>query len=219
MKTQPNIPRLILASASPRRSDLLRLLDIPFRVEIADVPEFSARHPHLAPREICLANAAAKARAVAARFPDDLILGADTEVALESRVFGKPRSLAEAARFLTDLSGRTHQVITAVCLLNARHRFRRSFTETTRVTFHPLSPALIQRYLASIRPLDKAGAYAVQENGEWIIEHIHGSLTNVVGLPVAALRQALQALPAALAFHPSSTAPARRRRTVRRPTR
>lgn len=219
MNTKPNSPRLILASASPRRSDLLRLLDIPFLVEVADVPEFSARHPHLAPREICLANAAAKARAVAARFPDDLILGADTEVALESRVFGKPRSLTEAARFLADLSGHTHQVITAVCLLCAKHRFRRSFTETTHVTFHPLSPARIQRYLASIRPLDKAGAYAVQENGEWIIERIHGSLTNVVGLPVAALRQALQALPASLRFHPPRRTPTARRRALRPPAR
>ncbi|MBL9127466.1 MAG: septum formation protein Maf [Verrucomicrobiales bacterium] len=185
-------PRLILASGSPRRRELLATLGIPFRVEIASVPELSARHTsYLAPREICLANAAAKARAVARRFPHDLVLGADTEVALGARVFGKPRSRREAASFLGDLSGATHHVITAVCLVGAARRFRLSFTDTTRVTFHPLSARQIARYLDSIQPLDKAGAYAIQENGAWIVERIDGSLSNVVGLPLASLRDAL----------------------------
>lgn len=160
--------------------------------------EFSSTDQHLAPREICLANAAAKARAVARRFPAALVLGADTEVTLGSRVFGKPRSRAEAVRFLQSLSGKTHQVITALCLVCLRHGIRRSVTDTTHVTFHPLSNRQINRYLDTIQPLDKAGAYAVQENGEWIIEHLEGSLSNVVGLPIAALRRALAQLPPAL---------------------
>lgn len=188
-------PRLILASGSPRRRELLGLLGLRFRIEVADVPELSAAQTHLAPREICLANAAAKARAVARRFPDDLVLGADTEVALASRVFGKPASRREAAAFLASLSGQTHQVITAVCLLCTRRRFRLSFTDTTHVTFHPLSPRQITRYLDTVEPFDKAGAYAIQENGEWIVENLEGSLSNVVGLPLAALRTVLANLP------------------------
>ncbi len=187
--------RLVLASASPRRRELLRQLDVTFKIETADVPEFSTADDHLAPREICLANAAAKARAVGLRFPEDLVLGADTEVTLGIRVFGKPRSRREAATFLACLSGRTHQVITAVCLLHHQRGWRVSFTETTHVTFHTLSSRRIARYLDAVNPLDKAGAYAIQENGEWIIERIEGSLTNVVGLPLAALRDALDRVP------------------------
>lgn len=186
---------LILASASPRRRELLRQLDVPFQVDVADVPEYSSNHPHLAPREICLANAAAKAQAVALRFPNALILGADTEVTLGIRVFGKPRSRREATAFLSSLSGKTHQVITAVCLVAAAHGWRRSFTETTHVTFHTLSSRQIALYLEAVNPLDKAGAYAVQQHGEWIIERIEGSLSNVVGLPIAALRTALAEVP------------------------
>lgn len=162
----------------------------------AEVEEVA--HGHLAPREICLANAAAKARAVAARYPAALVLGADTEVALDERVLGKPRNRREAARFLRLLSGRTHQVITGVCLMSLGHRYRRSFAETTHVTFHPLADGQIKDYLDRINPLDKAGAYAVQEAGERIIEALRGSLTNVVGLPVEALRRALAELPEAL---------------------
>ncbi len=182
---------LILASASPRRSSLLRQLGFPFEVDVPDVVEI-AEGP-LAPHEICLANAAAKARAVAQRRPDALVLGADTEVALGVRVFGKPRDLREAAAFLRALAGRTHQVITGICLIHAREGFRRSFAETTHVLFHPLEDRQIADYLGRVSPLDKAGAYAVQESGESVIEAIHGSLTNVVGLPLAALRQALLA--------------------------
>lgn len=191
-----NVPPLILASASPRRAQLLRHAGLRFRIQPADAPETNA--PHLAPHEICLANAAAKARAVARRFPDRLILSADTEVALGARVFGKPRTRREAAGFLRALSGRTHQVITGVCLLCLAHRYRRSFVESTHVTFHKLSDAQIAAYLRRINPLDKAGAYGIQDDGELIIEAIEGSLTNVVGLPLAAVLDALRAVPRAL---------------------
>lgn len=185
MNTMKN-PDLILASASPRRGMLLRQLGRRFRVVASDAPEVAPGH--LAPHEICLANAAAKARAVAARFPGAWVLGADTEVALGTRVFGKPRHRREAAEFLRALSGRTHQVITGVCLMCRAEGWRRSFAETTQVTFHPLTDRQIAAYLREVDTLDKAGAYAVQESGESLIESIDGSLTNVVGLPLGRLR-------------------------------
>jgi septum formation protein len=187
---------LILASASPRRAELLRQVGLKFLVKRPSVPEINAEH--LAPHEICLANAAAKARDVARRFPEDLVLGADTEVAIGARVFGKPRNRREAAEFLKALSGRTHQVITGVCVMCVAHRFRRSFAVTTDVTLQPLTEAQIRAYLRRVDPRDKAGAYAAQEGGEQIIEAVHGSLTNVVGLPLAAVRQTLLELPPSL---------------------
>ncbi|MBL9139532.1 MAG: septum formation protein Maf [Verrucomicrobiales bacterium] len=189
-------PCLILASASPRRVELLRQLGLRFRVQASAVPEVAAGH--LAPREICLANAAAKARAVAVENPGCLVLGADTEVALGTRVFGKPTSRREAREFLEILANRTHQVITGVCLMCVSGRYRRSFAVTTDVTFQPLTRKQIDAYLREVEPLDKAGAYAIQAGGERIIESIDGSLTNVVGLPLGALRTALAALPEAL---------------------
>ena len=189
-------PILVLASSSPRRRELLRQLGHTFRIQDSRTAEIVAEH--LAPHEICLVNAAAKARAVARRFPAALVLGADTEVALGTRVFGKPRNRREAAAFLRALAGRTHQVITGVCLLCAARGLRRSFVETTHVTFHPLTDRQIAAYLRLVHPLDKAGAYAVQEQGQLLIERIDGSLTNVVGLPLGPLRLALAALPAEL---------------------
>lgn len=174
----------------------MRHLGWRFRVLATRAPEVSVEH--LAPREICLANAASKARAAARRYPEDLILAADTEVALGTRVLGKPRTRREAFRFLEALAGRTHQVITGVCLMCVSRRFRRSFAETTHVTFQPLSTRQINAYLRQVDPLDKAGAYAVQDGGEWIIEAVQGSLTNVVGLPLASLREALRHLPPGL---------------------
>lgn len=197
-------PSLILASASPRRVELLQQLGVRFRVKASAVPEVAA--DHLAPREICLANAAAKARAVAIRNPASLVLGADTEVALGARVFGKPASRREAREFLETLANRTHQVITGVCLICLARRFRHSFSVTTDVTFQPLTRKQIEAYLRDVEPLDKAGAYAVQAGGERIIESIDGSLTNVVGLPLGALRQALANLPTELRPGGSSTA-------------
>lgn len=180
---------LILASASPRRMALLARLDLPFRTVVSAAPETAAAH--LTPREICLANALAKARAVAQLHPHALIVAADTEVALDHRVLGKPVDLAQADEFLQRLSGRTHEVLTAVCLWRESPRLRRSGVARTRVTFQPLTDRQRAEYLARVNPLDKAGAYAIQEQGETIIESIHGSLTNVVGLPLDLVRRLL----------------------------
>ena len=124
---------------------------------------------------------------------DALVLGADTEVTLNGRVFGKPRDLADAARMLADLEGREHQVITGVCLIHLRGHRQRMFAASTDVHFRPLNAAQIHAYLSAVNPLDKAGAYAIQERGEEIIQGINGSRSNVVGLPLERLKAELAA--------------------------
>lgn len=179
------LPPLILASVSPRRSELLRQLGHEFVVVPSDATE--AHHEELTAREICLLNAYRKARAVAKRYPDALVLGADTLVYLGTRLYGKPADLADAERMLSELQGQTHLVVTGVCLLHLRRHQQRLFADTTYVTFHRLETGAIRHYLEQIQPLDKAGAYAIQEHGELIVEKIDGSYSNVVGLPVEQL--------------------------------
>lgn len=183
-------PRIILASASPRRRELFRLLGLPFRVVASAAPEFAPGH--MTPAEACQLNAYRKARVVAKKHPDALVIGADTEVCLGRRVFGKPASFIEACSMMRRLQGRTHQVITGVCLLHLRRHHQVCFAELTHVKFHRLDRDQRERYLKHISPLDKAGAYAVQEHGHLIIERIQGSFTNVVGLPVERLVRELK---------------------------
>lgn len=177
--------RIILASASPRRRELFRLLGRPFRVLASDAPEFAPGH--MTPMESCQLNAYRKARAVAKRFPDAIVIGADTEVCLGRKVFGKPASFVAACKMLRQLQGKVHQVITGVCIYHLRRHRQVSFAVTTHVRFHRLDRNQREGYLKRINPLDKAGAYAVQEHGHLIIEEIDGSFTNVVGLPVERL--------------------------------
>jgi septum formation protein len=141
--------------------------------------------------ELCRINAYRKARAVAKQHPDALVLGADTLVCLGTRLFGKPGSMEEAESMIVELQGKTHRVVSGVCLLHLRGHRQRIFAEATDVTFRPLTTERIRSYLESIRPFDKAGAYAIQENGEWIVESISGSYSNVVGLPMEKLREEL----------------------------
>ncbi len=185
------LPPLILASASPRRAELLKLLPVKFRVLPGHADEVA--HEHLTPLEVCQLNAHRKARAVAKQIPDALILAADTLVFLDNEILGKPRNLAEARRMLARLQGRHHQVVTGVCLMHLRRHRERIFAVSTDVLFHPLNARQICDYLAGINPLDKAGAYAIQERGELIISEISGSYSNVVGLPVELLREELAA--------------------------
>lgn len=207
-----SLPTLILASASPRRSELLRQVGIEFKVVPSDVPEI--HHEQLTAGEVSQINAYRKARAVAKRCPDDLVLGADTLVYVDRVLYGKPKSLEEAYEMLEQLQGRTHQVVTAVCLLHLREHRQRLFTERTAVTFHRLDAVKIRRYLTRVNPLDKAGAYAIQEEGELLVQKIAGSYTNVVGLPVERLTAELARwdggtsfpwMPQALNQPPSST--------------
>lgn len=186
-----NLPSLILASASPRRCDLLRQMGLEFAVVPARTPE--PQPEHFTPMEICQLNAHRKARAVAKKHPDALVIGADTLVCLENRIFGKPQSLADAEKMLLELQGREHHVITGVSLIQLRSHREKILAAVTRVTFHPLTIAQVRAYLGRIHPLDKAGAYAIQQHGELIVERIEGSFTNVVGLPLELLRKELQA--------------------------
>ena len=183
------LPPLILASASPRRAELLKLLPVKFRVLPGHAPEVA--HEHLTPLEICQLNAHRKARVVAKQIPDALVLAADTLVFLDNEILGKPRTLADARRMLARLQGRHHQVVTGVCLMHLRAHCEKIFAVSTDVLFHPLNARQIRDYLAAIHPLDKAGAYAIQDYGERIISEISGSYSNVVGLPVEQLREEL----------------------------
>src|ERR1051326_348353 len=183
-------PSLILASASPRRAELLRQLTLDFKVVPSSVTEI--HHDQLSVREAAQINAYRKARSVAKKYPDTLVLGADTLVCLDTTIFGKPGTLEEAYEMLERLQGRTHQVVTAICLMLLRNHRQRVFCESTSVTFRPLDAVKIRRYLTRVNPLDKAGAYAIQEEGDQIIESISGSYTNVVGLPLETLAMELQ---------------------------
>ena len=133
-----------------------------------------------------------KALTVAQKYPKALVIGSDTVVALGSKTFAKPNDLQEAARFLKRLSGKIHQVISGVCLLQMDPLKVKLFSDTTHVGFQRLTDQTIREYLSLINPLDKAGGYAIQEHGEWIIGEIFGSYTNVVGLPMERLREELK---------------------------
>jgi septum formation protein len=187
----------ILASASPRRVELLRQIVASFEVVPAATPE--VHDEQLTAWEMAQVNAYRKARAVAKKFPDAVVLGADTLVYLdrEAKLFGKPANRVEAARMLTDLQGKTHAVITGVCLLHLREHRQRVFVEWTDVRFHALTPEQIDVYLTRMDPLDKAGAYAIQEHGELIVAEVSGSYSNVVGLPIERVREELVAFSSA----------------------
>jgi septum formation protein len=183
------VPRLILASRSPRRRALLE--EAGYRVECdpEDVGELTAHDE--SPAHLALDNARRKSLAVAARRADDVVLGADTIVVLDGEIFGKPRDLDHAFAMLSRLAGRIHEVITGVCVVCRAQRARVEFSETTRVRFRALDAGAIRDYLARIEPLDKAGAYAAQDDGGRIIECVEGSFSNVVGLPMERTRATL----------------------------
>ena len=179
------LPPLILASVSPRRAELLQQLQLSFRVVPSETTEVHT--PQFTARELAKVNAYRKARSVAADFPDALVLAADTLVCLGPQLFGKPADLAEAHRMLSQLQGQAHEVITGVCLMVLRQNKFKVFEECTEVRFRPLNPEQIADYLGRIDPLDKAGAYAIQQRGDLIVQSIVGSYSNVVGLPLGRL--------------------------------
>lgn len=187
------LPPLILASQSPRRVELLRQIVPEFHV----APSFATELHDLSlgTRRLCELNAERKALAVAERYPDHLVLGADTLVFLEGDGLAKPADLAEARAMLRRLSGKVHEVITGVCLVRQSVARMRLLAEVTYVKFRTLTDADITEYLRRVDVLDKAGAYAVQEHGDFIVERIEGSFSNVVGLPLEAVRQTLAAWP------------------------
>jgi septum formation protein len=171
---------LILASRSPQRRAILEQLGVEFRVEPPEVEELATGEPRRLVRE----NALRKARAVDAR--DERVLGADTAVVLDGRVFGKPQDEAEAETFLRRLSGRTHEVMSGIALREPDGA-ERSDVAVTKVRFRRLEPPDLAWYIATEEWRDRAGAYAIQGKGAALVEEIEGDYWNVVGLPVAAL--------------------------------
>lgn len=183
---------MILASASPRRSELLRNAGIAFIIEPAHVPEQPI--PGEAPLAYAQRLAGDKARAVFARHPDRAVLGADTIVVADEHLLEKPANEADAARMLRLLSGRPHQVITGVCLVAPG--FERVEAEITEVRFSPLSDQEIAAYIATGEPMYKAGAYAIQGIASRWAERIDGCYFNVVGLPVPRVYRMLRGMQA-----------------------
>jgi septum formation protein len=186
-----NQPSIILASASPRRADLLRQMDVPFETIPSRADEL--HHEQLTAGELCQINAYRKARAVSKKHPDSIVMGVDTLVTLKSKIFGKPNDMKQARRMLEELQGKSHYVFTGVCLICLREHKQHIFYDKTEVTFRSLTPKQIDHYLSRINPLDKAGAYAIQEHGDDVVRSIAGSFSNVVGLPMERLRQELTA--------------------------
>ena len=182
--------RFILASGSPRRRELL--LAAGYRFEVVSPPVGELSHDWVTVRELTAWNAARKATRVARTAPDAVVLAADTLVTIEGKVLGKPADFDDAIEMLRRLSGRGHEVWTAVQISHAATGRSESFQEISRVHFRALDDAAIHAYLTKIDALDKAGAYAAQGHGSEIIDRIDGSYTNVVGLPMEKTTSALR---------------------------
>lgn len=192
MPSEHPVPRLILASASPRRRELLQRTLLRFRVIPSHTEE--TRRDEEPPQTYVARIAAEKARAVAERQPGFWILAADTIVALEGQVFGKPTNLDNARQMLTTLSGHPHQVLTAFVLLDPTGKTTAAEIVTSQVIFKELSASEVAAYLATGEPFDKAGAYAFQGKGRDLIAQVSGSYSNIIGLPMDEVTAALRAV-------------------------
>lgn len=184
-----SFPKIILASQSPRRREILSSLKIPFRIVYPRIDEAETDIFH---QRIPFINAVKKAELVAVEFPLELVLGADTVIEFQGKTVGKPWNKNKAIEMLEMLSGKKHLVITAACIINISESIRCIFSDTTRIQFKKFKRKTITEYLKRVNPLDKAGAYAIQEYGEMLIEKIEGSKDNVAGLPSEKLLMALR---------------------------
>lgn len=181
--------RLILASESPRRAALLRQIALDFEIAPSHVEELVLQGA--SPRETAEGLAMEKAQSVASQWGDGLVIGADTVVVLDGRILGKPDDAESARQMLRCLSGRQHQVITGIAVVDASTGLNRLDSVTTAVGFARLEEPLISRYVATGEPLDKAGGYAIQGFGALLVEGITGCYYNVVGLPLRRLAEML----------------------------
>jgi septum formation protein len=183
-----NIPKIILASKSPRRQELLRQMDVDFEIVLKEVDE--SYPEHLTPEEVAVYIADKKAKAYDGTVGDEAVLTADTIVTIDGMILGKPEDAADAVRMLKLLSGRVHRVVTGVCILYKQQY--NLFHDVSQVFFRTLTDAEIESYVEAYKPFDKAGAYGIQE---WVgitaIQRIEGSYTNVVGLPTEKVYQQL----------------------------
>lgn len=184
------LPPVILASASPRRVELLRQLIPEFGIVSSNAHEL--HDASLGVRHLCEVNAQRKAFLVAERYPAHLVIAADTLVWLDGEPLGKPADGVEARSMLGRLSGRVHEVVTGVCLLHQDTSKARIFSDATHVKFRPFGTEVIEDYLSKVHTLDKAGGYAVQEHGSLIVDHVEGSMSNVIGLPLEMVRASLE---------------------------
>lgn len=179
---------IILASASPRRRELLALAGVDFAVKVADVEEVIPENA--SPDEVVKSLATQKASAVAQENPDSIVIGSDTVVALDGVILGKPRDEEDAVRMLKTLSGRSHTVYTGVAIIHGEKT--NNFCEATEVVFNSLTDEEIRNYVATKEPMDKAGAYGIQGKGCVLVEKIVGDYFNVVGLPVSRVYRELK---------------------------
>lgn len=182
--------KLILASGSPRRKELLTALGLSFDVCVSDVLEDD--RAELNPKDLVLNNAILKAESVMPKFANALVVGSDTTVSMEGTIFSKPSNLDEAAAMLSKLSGRWHQVYTAVSLRWMEGSYVEDFYEVSDVCFKELTQSDIKEYHALVNPLDKAGAYGIQEERDRIIASIRGSFETIMGFPTNAFLRRLK---------------------------
>lgn len=182
--------QIILASTSPRRRDLLKHLGLKSRVVASNYREI--HHKHLKPEALVKFLALGKAEAVAKKYPRAIVIGADTIVVYQGKVFGKPKHKAEAMAMLKELSGTTHYVYSAVVVIDSAAKKKLVKVIKSKIYFRKLQAQGIKNYIATGEPMDRAGAYAVQDKGAGLIKKVQGDYTSVVGLPLDALSEMLK---------------------------
>ncbi|NLX92524.1 MAG: septum formation inhibitor Maf [Clostridiales bacterium] len=181
---------IILASASPRRQELMKIAGLDYKVCVAEGEEHL--DPALCPADAAMALAGQKAHEVAKKYPHDCVIGADTIVVLIDKVLGKPKDEADAVAMLKLLSGREHTVYTGVCII--KDAKETCFAESSKVEFYPLEVEEIEAYVASGEPMDKAGAYGIQGLGCVLVKKIEGDYFNIMGFPIAKVARTLRAM-------------------------
>jgi len=185
--------RWILASGSPRRKQLLELIDLPFETVPPNVDE-SLKCSECTPAEVCCKLAELKACEISSQYPGAIVIGADTIVVLENEIIGKPQNDKDAKSILRRLSGHTHQVFTAVSIQCLHPQIHHTFFEATDVTFKALSDTEIEYYVNHYNPFDKAGGYGIQDFSAVFVSSIHGCYHNVVGFPLSRFTRELRTL-------------------------